>query len=624
MSTPLEDYALLSNLSTGPLVSRDGSVDWLCLPRYDSPAVFSALLGGPDDGRWRLSAVDGEVVEWRYLPHTFVLETTWRTPTGRARVTDFLPIVTDRSDLVRRVECLEGTVEIEHDLRLRFDYARAIPWVRVVDHAGERALLSLAGPEGLVLNGPLLASAKGHEAVRQEDRARGTERRDPKHRAAHGGGARTPRLTARFGMTAGQSLAWSLTAVPSYEEPPEPLDAVQSLAETIAFWTSWSSRVTVRTDYGPLVVRSFLVLRALTHKRTGGVIAAPTTSLPEDPGGSRNWDYRYVWLRDNALMIEVVVTYGHAQRAGVWRDWLLRAIAGDTDDVRVLYGLAGERELTEKTLDHLAGYEGSRPVRIGNDAAQQYQADVVGEVMIALALLRDQGVAENEYSWGLQRGLLRFCETNFDRKDYGIWETRGEPRHFTHGRVMMWAAFDRGVRAVENHGLAGPVDRWRQLRDWLRQEIDENGYDPALGSFTQTYGRPEVDASLLQLPHTGYLAPDDPRMLGTVARIESELRDEHGLVHRYRTDTGMDGLAGDEHPFLICNFWLVEQYARSGRLDDARALMDQLVGYANDLGLLSEEYDTGAGRLIGNFPQAFSHLGLIRAADAIAAGNRRR
>ena len=623
MSTPLEDYALLSNLGTGPLVSRDGSVDWLCLPRYDSPAVFSALLGGPDDGRWRLSAVDGEVVEWRYLPHTLVLETTWRTPTGRVRVTDFLPIVTDRSDLVRRVECLEGTVEIEHDLRLRFDYARAIPWVRVVDHAGTRALLSLAGPEGLVLNGPLLGSAKGHQALRQEDRARVAGRRDPKHRATHGGGARTPRLTARFGMKAGQSLAWSLTAFPSYEEPPEPLDAVQALAETIAFWTSWSSRVTVRTDYGPLVVRSFLVLRGLTHKRTGGVVAAPTTSLPEDPGGSRNWDYRYVWLRDNALMIEVVATYGHAQSAGVWRDWLLRAIAGDTDDVRVLYGLAGERELPEKILDHLAGYEGSRPVRIGNDAARQYQADVVGEVMIALALLRDHGVAENEYSWGLQKGLLRFCETNFDRKDYGIWETRGEARHFTHGRVMMWAAFDRGVRAVEDHGLTGPVDRWRQLRDWLRLEIDENGYDPALGSFTQTYGRPEVDASLLQLPHTGYLRPDDPRMLGTVARIESELRDEHGLVHRYRTDSRLDGLAGDEHPFLICNFWLVEQYARSGRLDDARALMDQLVGYANDLGLLSEEYDTGAGRLIGNFPQAFSHLGLIRAADAIAAASRR-
>ncbi|WP_243738112.1 glycoside hydrolase family 15 protein [Cellulomonas shaoxiangyii] len=611
MSTHLEDYALLSDLSTGPLVSRDGSIDWLCLPRFDSPAVFSALLGGPDDGRWRLSAVDGEVVERRYLPQTFVLETTWQTPTGRVRVTDFLPPVTDRADLVRRVECLEGTVEVEHDLRLRFDYARATPWVRVVEREGRPALLSLAGPDGVLVNGPLLHRTASDDA---DDDPTGRPGSAHQHE-----GARAPRLTGRFGLEAGQVLDWDLTWFPSHEAPPGPVDADRALAQTLEFWTDWSARLTVDTGHDPLVLRSLLVLRALTHARTGGIVAAPTASLPEDLGGSRNWDYRFVWLRDAALTIEVAIAHGLTRGAQLWRDWLLRAVAGDADDIRIMYGIAGERELDEKELDHLDGYEGSRPVRIGNGAADQYQADVVGEVMIALGELRDAGVAEDRYSWGLQKNLLRYCEANYDRPDHGIWEMRGDLHMFTHGRVMMWAAFDRGIRAVEDHGLDGPVERWRELRDRLRAEIDTRGFDEATNSYTQTYDGTEVDASLLQLPHTGYLRHDDPRMLGTVARIEADLRDEHGLLHRYRTDAGLDGLEGGEHPFLICNFWLVEQYAHSGRVDDAEALMDQLVGYANDLGLLSEEYDAEAGRLIGNFPQAFSHLGLIRAADALAA-----
>ncbi|QCB94487.1 glycoside hydrolase family 15 protein [Cellulomonas shaoxiangyii] len=611
VSTHLEDYALLSDLSTGPLVSRDGSIDWLCLPRFDSPAVFSALLGGPDDGRWRLSAVDGEVVERRYLPQTFVLETTWQTPTGRVRVTDFLPPVTDRADLVRRVECLEGTVEVEHDLRLRFDYARATPWVRVVEREGRPALLSLAGPDGVLVNGPLLHRTASDDA---DDDPTGRPGSAHQHE-----GARAPRLTGRFGLEAGQVLDWDLTWFPSHEAPPGPVDADRALAQTLEFWTDWSARLTVDTGHDPLVLRSLLVLRALTHARTGGIVAAPTASLPEDLGGSRNWDYRFVWLRDAALTIEVAIAHGLTRGAQLWRDWLLRAVAGDADDIRIMYGIAGERELDEKELDHLDGYEGSRPVRIGNGAADQYQADVVGEVMIALGELRDAGVAEDRYSWGLQKNLLRYCEANYDRPDHGIWEMRGDLHMFTHGRVMMWAAFDRGIRAVEDHGLDGPVERWRELRDRLRAEIDTRGFDEATNSYTQTYDGTEVDASLLQLPHTGYLRHDDPRMLGTVARIEADLRDEHGLLHRYRTDAGLDGLEGGEHPFLICNFWLVEQYAHSGRVDDAEALMDQLVGYANDLGLLSEEYDAEAGRLIGNFPQAFSHLGLIRAADALAA-----
>ncbi|MBO3088855.1 glycoside hydrolase family 15 protein [Cellulomonas dongxiuzhuiae] len=621
MSTPLEDYALLSDLCTGPLVSRDGSIDWLCLPRYDSPAVFSALLGGPDDGRWKLSVVDGEVVERRYIPHTFVLETTWRTPDGRVRVTDFLPIFEERADLVRRVQCLEGTVEVEHDLRLRFDYARATPWVRVVDHAGAPALLSLAGPEGLLLLGPLLTWADADGEGRGDDPAGSTDASD---RPADGeAGARVPRLTGRFRLQARETLDWDLSAFPSYDEPPPAVSVDHALPVTIKYWTDWSAALVVDTDYDRQVVRSMLVLRALTHARTGGVVAAPTTSLPESLGGSRNWDYRFVWLRDAALTIEVAVAHGRAHAAVLWRDWLLRAVAGDAEHIQIMYGLGGERELPEKVLGHLAGYEGSRPVRIGNGAADQYQADVVGEVMIALALLRDAGVEEDEYSWGLQKSLLRFCERNLDRKDNGIWEMRGELHHFTHGRVMMWAAFDRGITAVEHaHGLDGPVERWRGLRDRLRAEIEQRGFHPALNSFTQVYDGTRVDAALLQLPHTGFITHDDPRMLGTVARIESELVDAHGLVHRYRTDNGMDGIAGDEHPFLICNFWLVEHYAHSGRLADARALMDQLLGYANDVGLLSEEYDAGAGRLIGNFPQAFSHIGLIRAADAVAAATR--
>ncbi|MBO0926753.1 glycoside hydrolase family 15 protein [Cellulomonas sp. zg-ZUI199] len=617
MSTPLEDYALLSDLRTGPLVSRDGSIDWLCLPRFDSPAVFSAVLGGPDDGRWKMSVVDGEVVGRRYLPQTFVLETTWRSPTGTARVTDFLPVSTQRDDLVRRVECLDGTVEVEHDLRLRFDYARATPWVRVVDHHGQPALTSLAGPDGVLVTGPLLGWSDDHgDGVADPEAA--VDQPGAFTAGDQPGGLRAPRLTGRFRLDAGDVRDWDLAWFPSYHEPPEPIDVDRALAETLRFWTDWSSKVTIRTSRDPLVLRSMLVLRALTHGDTGGMVAAPTASLPEEIGGERNWDYRYVWLRDAALTIEVAVAHGLTEGACLWRDWLLRAVAGDAHDVRIMYGVGGERELDEKVLDHLDGYEGSRPVRIGNGAADQYQADVVGEVMIALGMLRDAGVADDEYTWGLQKSLLRFAEEHLDRKDHGIWEMRGELHHFTHGRAMMWAAFDQGVRAVEQHGLDGPVERWRELREHLREEIETRGFDAELDSFTQTYENSEVDASLLQLPHTGFLAYDDPRMLGTVARIERDLVDGHGLVRRYRTDTGMDGLAGDEHPFLICCFWLVEQYARSGRVEDARVLMKQLVGYANDLGLLSEEYDPGAGRLVGNFPQAFSHIGLIRAADALA------
>lgn len=614
-STPLEDYALLSDLHTGPLVSRDGSVDWLCFPRFDSPSVFAALLGNAEDGRWKLSVVDGEVVARRYLPRTFVLETTWRTPTGTVVVTDFLPPASDCADLVRRVECVSGAVEVEHDLRIRFDYNRTRPWTRRVELDGDETrhgLLSIAGPDALLLTGPLLHP---HEEQPSDGRADDY------------GGAVADRLVGRFPLAAGEGHDWVLTWHESHLYPPPPVDPAEALDRAVEFWTEWSSHVSTHRRHEQAVLRSLLVLRALTHSGTGGIVAAATTSLPEEFGGSRNWDYRYTWLRDAALTIEVLVAHDFTDGALLWRNWLLRAVAADWRELKIMYGVGAERHLPERELEHFAGYEGSRPVRIGNGAVDQYQADVAGEVMIALAALRDAGVAEDSASWELQRNLLRFVEHNLGRKDQGIWEMRGEPAFFVHGRAMMWAAFDEGVRAVERHGLPGPVERWRELRDRLRVEIEEHGFDEELGSFTQTYDNTEVDASLLQLPHTGFLAYDDPRMLGTVARIERDLQDEHGLLHRYRTAAGLDGLEGDEYPFLICAFWLVEQYAHSGRVADAGRLLEQLAGYANDLGLYAEEYDPATARLAGNFPQAFSHLGFIRAVDAVVrarAGERSR
>lgn len=598
MSTPIEDYALLADLHTGPLVSRTGSIDWLCLPRFDSPAVFCALLGDENDGRWSLSIEDGQVVSRAYVEDTFVLRTVWRGPVGEAIVTDFLPSNDGRADVVRMVECTRGRVTLRHDLRIRFDYARSTAWLREVQcPGGEPGLLAVAGPDAVLVSGPGLGDATFASP--------GAE------------GARVPSITGTIDLIAGRSVAWDLTWFPSHRALPRPLDAGAALQSSIWFWQDWAARIETRGDHEPHVRRSLLVLRALTHAETGGIVAAPTTSLPESWGGERNWDYRYTWLRDASMTIEALLSHGLTESATLWRRWLLRAVAGDSERLQIMYGLAGERRLPEIELDHLAGYEGSVPVRIGNGAVDQYQADVAGEVMLALAATRDAGIAEDATSWGLQKELLRFCTDNLDRPDHGIWEMRGDQHFFTHGRVMLWSAFDQGIRAVEEHGLDGPVGQWRATRARLRAEIEDRGFEEHLQSFTQTYDSAEVDASLLVLPQTGFLAYDDPRMLGTVARIEEQLVDRHGLVHRYRTDSAMDGLSGGEFPFLICSFWLVEQYARSGRRADALALMRQLCGYANDLGLLSEEYDPDTGRLAGNFPQAFSHLALIRASDAL-------
>ncbi|MEV7825463.1 glycoside hydrolase family 15 protein [Paenarthrobacter sp. NPDC089307] len=420
-----------------------------------------------------------------------------------------------------------------------------------------------------------------------------------------------------FAVSAGETVDFELTWFPSHREVPPTLDFDAALSNTVDYWTRWGGHCRQDGNYEAEVKRSLLVLRALTHYETGGIVAAPTTSLPEDFGGSRNWDYRYCWLRDAALTLEAMLTHGYESEGLKWRNWLLRALAGDPEDIQIMYGVAGERGLPERVVDHLPGYQDARPVRIGNAAVAQYQADVVGEVMVALERLRLAGGKEDTFSWALQRALLGYVEKHIEDKDCGLWEIRGTPEYFTHSRVMMWAAFDCGVRAIRDHGLPGPVERWDELRGRLRAEIMDYGFNKKLKSFTQTYGSQQVDAALLTLPQVGFLAYDDENMLGTVAQLERELMTGHGLLLRYRTETGIDGLEPGEHPFLACSFWLVEQYARTNRRTEAKALMDTLVGYANELGLLSEEFAPDEQRMAGNYPQAFSHLALIRAADAM-------
>lgn len=590
MAALIEDYALLSNCRTAALVSREGSIDWLCLPRLDSASVFAALLGDESHGCWSLRPSDPRArCIRRYDDDTFVLVTRWETSDGVAEVHDFMPInpqsqvSINRMDLVRRIVGLRGRVEFGTELRLRFDYARAMPWVRQTGTEAAPELLAMAGPDAVVVRGGRFTAG------------------DHVHQAT---------VSVEEGRSVDLSLTWFRSHLPV---PPAPA-VDEQLQQTRGWWQDWADRIVHEGPHRELVVRSLLVLRALTNHATGGIAAAATTSLPEDFGGTRNWDYRYVWLRDAALTLEALLDHGFTPLAEHWRSWLLRAVAGDPAELQIMYGLAGERELLERELDSLPGYEGSAPVRIGNGAAEQYQADVVGEVLVTLSAARAAGLVESAEAWELEQELIAFAAEQLDRPDHGLWEIRGEPQHFTHSRVMLWATFDRAVRAVEEYGLDGPVETWRELRDRMRAEIDAHGAKP--GYFTQYYGTTEVDASLLLLPEVGFCAPDDPRMLATVARIEDELM-HHGLLLRYRTETQVDGLPGKDHPFLACSFWLVEHYADVGRLDEARELMGRLCALANDLGLLAEEYDPVAGRHAGNFPQAFSHLALVRAADAL-------
>lgn len=587
MALGIEDYALIGDCHTAALVGRDGSIDWLCLPRFDSPSTFGALLGTPEHGRWLLAPV-GEILHTsrRYETGTFILLTRWVTADGEVQVTDFMPHGDRRADAIRRVTGIQGTVRMAMDLRLRFGYADALPWVRQAPDEHGATLVAVAGPDAVVMRGPQL---------RASDHAHATE----------------------FTVTAGETVDTSMTWFPAHRQPPPRVDVAERLAATTLWWQSWADRCKSAQPYRDQLNRSLLVLRALTHEDTGGIVAAATTSLPEEFGGSRNWDYRYVWLRDASLTLTVLLSHGFSEEAASWRQWLLRAVAGDPADVQIMYGLSGERRLAEWEVTSLPGYDGATPVRVGNGAWQQYQGDIFGEVMIALQSARAHGLAEDEFSWSLQRALMSYVEENWRRPDHGIWEIRGHQREFVSSRAMIWAASDCAVRAITDYSLDGPLERWISLRDEVRAQIESHGFDPTRNTYTQHYGSTGVDASLLLLPQIGYVAADDPRMLGTVAAIEQELLHQ-GLLMRYRTESGVDGLPAGENPFLACSFWLVEQYAKSGRLADATALMDRLVGFCNDVGLLSEEYDPVAGRQAGNTPQALSHLALVRAGDAIA------
>jgi GH15 family glucan-1,4-alpha-glucosidase len=581
MALRLEDYALLGDTQAAALVGRDGSIDWLCLPRFDSGACFAALLGTPNHGRWLL-APEGPVTEqrWRYQPDTLVLESEYRTAEGTVRVIDFMPPRETKPDVVRIVEGVEGEVTMTVELVVRFDYGLQIPWVQ----REEGSLTARAGPDGLVL-------------------------RTPVH--VHG---RNMRHRANFSVKPGERIPFALTWFPSHEPPPRAIDPEQALLDTQSYWRDWVAEL--RGVHGPdegLVVRSLITLKALTYAPTGGIIAAATTSLPEDIGGVRNWDYRFCWVRDATLTLDALMEAGAVDEAEAWRQWLLRAAAGSPDQLQIMYGPAGERRLSEFEVDWLPGYEKSSPVRIGNAAAGQFQLDVYGELMDAMARARAHGIDESPASWALQRAVMSFVEEHWNDPDNGLWEVRGPRRHFVHSRVMAWVAVDRAVQAIERYGLSGPLERWKALRETIHAEVCAQGFSASRGSFTQYYGSDDLDASLLMIPLVGFLPPDDKRVIGTVEAIQKELMDD-GFVLRYRTHQEVDGLPGREGAFLACTFWLADNLALMGRVDEARAIFDRLTCLCNDLGLLSEEYDARLGRMVGNFPQAFSHVGLVNTA----------
>jgi GH15 family glucan-1,4-alpha-glucosidase len=584
MALPIEDYALIGDRGTAALVGKDGSIDWLCLPRFDSPACFAALLGTEEHGRWRLApAGEVESTSRRYVDGTALLETTFTTADGEVVLLDVMPTADRRADVLRRLTCTRGTVRIRHDWVVRTDYGLVRPWVSRVQAHGQEAVVAVAGPDKLILRGSRLP--RGHDGHHSDE----------------------------FDLAAGDQVTFSTTWVRSWHDVPEPLAFDGRIDATTDQQRAWSARAPEDVPHADMVRRSLLTLLLMTHAETGGIVAAPTTSLPEDFGGERNWDYRFCWLRDAALTLESLLGAGYDDEALQWRGWLLRAVAGDPADLQIMYAVDGRRQLPERELPHLPGYAGSVPVRIGNGAVCQRQNDVLGEVMIALELARDAGLDETSNSWSLQRALVNELAEHWDEPDNGLWEIRGPQRHFTHSRVMVWAAFDRAVKAVEKHGLPGSVERWRELRDQVREEILDKGFDAARGTFTQHYDTREVDASLLTIPLVGFLPGDDPRVLGTIDAVTEDLL-RGGLLLRYRTQSGVDGLAGDEHPFLACSFWLVSALAGAGRRAEAEELMSRLCGLANDVGLLSEEYDPHNGRMVGNFPQAFSHLTLVQAA----------
>ncbi|MGK4006768.1 glycoside hydrolase family 15 protein [Sorangium sp. So ce1036] len=580
MPSRIEEYALIGDCQTGALVACDGSIDWLCFPRFDSGACFAALLGTPEHGRWQIAPVEPtRSVRRRYWPGTLILETEHETERGVVSVIDWMPARDAAPDVMRLVVGRRGVVPLRMELVIRFDYGWVVPWVQRTPD-GIRAT---AGPDTLFLHTPV---------------------------PVHGEDLRT---VAELTVGAGDRVPFALTWSPTYAPVPVALDPARELDATAAWWRAWSGRCTYDGAFREDVLRSLITLKALTYAPTGGIVAAPTTSLPEQLGGVRNWDYRYCWLRDATFTLYALMNGGYLDEAKAFRAWLVNSVAGEPAKLQIMYGLSGERRLTEHTLDWLPGYEGAAPVRIGNAAYVQHQLDIYGELMDALHLARRSGITRSDEAWRVQRAVMGFLETAWREPDEGIWEIRGPRRHFTHSKVMAWVAMDRAVRAVERFGVPGDAATWRRLRDEIHAEVCARGFDPGLNSFVQYYGATDVDASLLTLPLVGFLPATDPRILGTVAAIQARLGRD-GFVERYPTHSGVDGLPPGEGAFLLCSFWLADNLALQGRLDEARALFERLLALRNDVGLLSEEYDPRAGRLVGNFPQAFSHVGLINTA----------
>jgi GH15 family glucan-1,4-alpha-glucosidase len=586
MTQRIEDYAVIGDLHTAAIVGRDGSIDWLCLPHFDSPSCFSKLLGDESHGSWQLAPAggpEGTIATRRwYRADSLVLETEFDTPTGSVRLTDCMPMRDTHPHVVRLVEGLSGTVDMHMELTVRFDYGEVVPWVTSTD-----GLMKMtAGPDTVALWHRVEAVGRDMHTV------------------------------ADFTVKEGQQFPFTFVWYPSHEEPPPPLDAYYAIDLTDAYWKEWSAKCTYQGAYRDAVVRSLLTLKALTYEPTGGIVAAATTSLPEAVGGNRNWDYRYCWLRDATLTLESLMRGGYYEEAMSWRDWLLRAVAGDVTQLQIMYGPAGERRLEEWEVDCLPGYEGSVPVRIGNAASGQFQLDVYGEVMSAMFSSAHAEGVQSRAAWGLQVQLIQFLETAWSQPDDGIWEVRGPRRHFTHSKVMAWVAVDRAVRTLEDWPeLEGPLDDWRTLRQQIFDEVCEEGYNERVGAFTQYYGSDELDASVLMIPLVGFLPATDARVISTVQAIEKSLVDD-GFVLRYRTtdDGAVDGLTGREGAFLACSFWLVDCLHMIGRTHDAKELFERLLSLRNDLGLLSEEYDPLLARLVGNFPQAFSHVSLVNSA----------
>ncbi|TXS51701.1 glycoside hydrolase family 15 protein [Streptomyces sp. t39] len=594
MAGRIEDYALIGDMQTAALVCRDGTVDWLCLPRFDSHAVFAGLLGTEEHGFWRLGPAYGadsappSATRRQYRGDSLILESEYDTARGTVRVTDFMPPRDGAPQLIRIVEGVTGRVPMRSELRMRFSYGRVVPWVHKVD----TRTVAVAGPDSVWLDTD--AETYGKDLTTYSD----------------------------FTVSPGERIAFTISWQPSHKEPPAFPDPEGSLEATVGFWSEWVDHCTYHGPYREAVVRSLITLKALTYAPTGGIVAAPTTSLPEEIGGVRNWDYRYTWLRDAAITLSSLLRTGYREEARAWREWLLRAVAGDPENLQIMYGIAGERELGEAELDWLPGYENSGPVRVGNGAAHQLQLDVYGEVTEALHLAHMTGLNRNDYASLLQLKLIQYLEKHWDQPDEGIWEVRGPRRHFVHSKVMAWVAVDRTIKLIESGDADGPLERWRELRDDIHRDVCEKGYDKERNTFTQSYGSKELDASLLLIPQMGFLPPDDKRVIGTIEAIQRELSTEDGFILRYPTegsDEGVDGLPGDEGAFLACSFWMADDLAMIGRVDEARRLFERLLALRNDLGLLAEEWDPRLQRQVGNFPQAFSHVPLIDTALRLTA-----